>query len=164
MPKTLAIRQLLDCSKPDFWDRIFRSEEFNRYLYEGLGFEYELHDWNPETGYRKAKVWPAHQMPRALAKVLGERFSYVEEGTFDPVAERYEFRVIPSTLADRIRAHGTVTVAPVSDSQCERRVTLQIGADVVGLGRLVEAYLLATTREQYAKNAALVNDYLAAVR
>ena len=164
MPKTLAIRQLLDCSKPDFWERIFRSEDFNRYLYEGLGFEYELHDWNPETGYRKAKVWPAHQMPRAVAKVLGERFSYFEEGTFDPLAERYEFRVIPSTLADRIRAHGTVTVAPVSESQCERRVTLQIGADVVGLGRLVEAYLVATTREQYVKNAALVNDYLAATR
>ena len=87
MPKSLAIRQLLDCSEREFWEQIFESEEFNRYLYEGLGFEYELLEWNSETGYRKARVWPRQQMPRPLAKVFGERFNYTEEGTFDPAAE-----------------------------------------------------------------------------
>ncbi len=164
MPKTLAIRQLLDCSEQEFWDKIFRSEDFNHYLYEGLGFEYELQEWNPDTGYRRAKVWPTHQMPRAVARVLGDRFSYLEEGTFDAAAERYDFRVISSAVADRIRAKGTVMIEAVSPHQCERRVTLEIGADVLGLGRLIEAYFVATTREQYAKNAALVNEYLASFR
>lgn len=164
MAKTLAIRQLLDCSNSEFWERIFGSEDFNHYLYEGLGFAYELQEWNPETGYRRARVWPGQKMPRAVAKVLGERFSYVEEGTFDSVRERYDFRVIPSALPDRIRAKGSVTVESVSERQCERRVTLEIGAEVLGLGRLIEAYLLASTREQYAKNAALVNEYLAGFR
>lgn len=164
MPKTLSIRQLLDCSEEEFWERIFASEEFNLYLYEGLGFEYELQEWNPDTGYRRAKVSPAHQVPGAVAKVLGERISYVEEGTFDPVTERYEFRVIPSAWSDRIRAKGCLEVEPVSAHQCERRVTLEIGADVMGLGRLIEAYFLAATREQYVKNAALVNEYLATFR
>ena len=54
MPKNLAIRQLLDCSEPEFWDRIFRCEKFNQYLYERLGFEYEIEEWNPQTGYRRA--------------------------------------------------------------------------------------------------------------
>jgi hypothetical protein len=103
-------------------------------------------------------------MPRAVARVLGERFSYVEEGTFDAKAERYDFRVITSTVTDRIRAKGAVTVEAVSANQCERRVTLDIAADVLGLGRLIEAYLVSTTREQYAKNAALVNEYLAGLR
>jgi hypothetical protein len=164
MPKSLAIRQLLDCSETEFWERIFSSEDFNHYLYEGLGFEYELQEWNPETGYRRAKIWPTHQMPRALARVFGERFSYVEEGTFDVEAERYEFRVIPSSIPERIRAKGAVMVEPVSLHQCERRVTLEIGAEVLGLGRLIETYFMATTREQYAKNAALVNEYLATFR
>lgn len=164
MPKTLAIRQLLDCSEQDFWTRIFESEDFNRYLYEGLGFEYELQEWDAESGYRRAKVSPGHQMPRPLRKVLGERFSYVEEGTFDRDAERYEFRVIPSALPDRIRAEGHVVVEPVSPVQCERRVEVRIGADVIGLGKLIEGYLVASTREQYAKNAALVNEYLAGFR
>jgi len=164
MPKSLAIRQLLDCSEREFWERIFRSEDFNRYLYEGLGFEYELEEWNPETGYRRARVWPAQQMPRAVARVLGDRFSYIEEGNFDASTGRYEFVVIPSTIADRIRVMGTVSIEAVSPHQCERRVTLEIGADVLGLGRLIETYFAATTRAQYAKNAALVNDYLANTR
>ncbi|MFZ1863038.1 MAG: DUF2505 family protein [Polyangiales bacterium] len=164
MSKSLDIRQLLDCSEEEFWRRIFASEDFNRYLYEGLGFEYELQEWNPETGYRRAKVSPAHQVPGAVARVFGDRLSYIEEGTFDPVTERYEFRVIPSALPDRIRARGTVEVEPVSAHQCERRVTLEIGANVMGLGRLIEGYFVAATREQYAKNAALVNEYLAAFR
>lgn len=161
MPKQLAIRQLLDCSEPDFWARIFANQEFNLYLYEGLGFEYELQEWNPETGYRRARVSPAHQVPKPVARVLGDRLSYVEEGTFDPIVQRYEFRVIPSAMPDRIRARGTLEVQPVSEQQCERLVTLEIGAEVMGLGRLIETYFIAATREQYAKNAALVNDYLA---
>ena len=161
MPRTLQIWQLLDCSDTDFWPRIFGSEDFNHYLYEGLGFKYELQEWNPDTGYRRAKLWPMQQMPRAVANVLGERFSYIEEGTFDVDAERYDFHIITSAAADRIRVRGTVMVEAVSPHQCERRVTLEIGADVLGLGRLIEAYFVATTREQYAKNAALANEYLA---
>jgi hypothetical protein len=161
MARRLAIRQLLDCSEQDFWERIFGSEDFNRYLYEGLGFDYELQEWNPETGHRRAKVWPGHQMPRPLQRVLGERFSYVEEGTFDAVAKRYEFRVIPSSLSERIHANGMVVVEAVSEHQCERKVTVDIDAEVLGIGRLIETYLVASTREQYAKNAALVNEYLA---
>ena len=114
MAKHLAIRQLLDCSEREFWDRIFRSEDFNRYLYDGLGFEYELEAWDAETGYRRARVWPTHQMPRAVARVLGDRFSYIEEGKFDALTRRYDFVVIPSTIADRVRAKGTVTVEAVS--------------------------------------------------
>jgi hypothetical protein len=52
----------------------------------------------------------------------------------------------------------------VSEQQCERLITLEIGAEVMGLGRLIEAYFIAATREQYAKNAALVNEYLASFR
>ena len=161
MSKSLAIQQLLDCPQDEFWDRIFASEDFNHYLYEGLGFEYELQEWNRDTGYRRAKIWPTARMPKAVAKVLGDRFSYVEEGTFDAEAERYDFRVIASVATDRIRVSGTVTVEAVSPHQCERRVMLKIGADVLGLGRLIEAYFVATTREQYAKNAALVNESVA---
>jgi hypothetical protein len=100
-------------------------------------------------------------VPRAIARVLGDRFSYVEEGTFDPLTERYEFRVIPCALPDRIRARGSVEVETVSPRQCERSVSLEIGADVMGLGRLIEGYVVAVTREHYAKNAALINEYLA---
>jgi len=164
MSKSLAIRQLLDCSKEEFWEKIFRSEDFHHYLYQGLGFDYELQEWRPDTGYRRAKIWPPHQMPRALGRVLGERFSYIEEGRFDTDARRYEFRIVPSAVSERIRVKGTMLIEEVSPVQCERRLTLEVAADVLGLGRLIEAYFVAITREQYAKNAALVHEYLATFR
>ena len=164
MPKSLAIRQLLDCSEREFWDRIFRSEDFNHFLYEGLGFEYELLEWNADSGVRRARIWPGHQIPRPLTKVFGERFSYTEEGTYDPITERYQFRVIPSAMPERIRAIGAVVVEGISERQCERKVSVEISAHVLGLGRVIETYLVSTTRERYAKNAALVNEYLAGFR
>lgn len=164
MSKTFSIRQLIDCSAQEFWERIFRCEVFNEYLYDGLGFEYELQEWNPDIGFRKAKVSPGQKMPKPIAKVLGERFSYVEEGSFDADAAQYVFRVIPSAMPDRIRADGVVVVEAVSEVQCERKVTVEFAANVPGLSRLIEAYLVASTREQYAKNAALVNEYLAGFR
>ena len=111
MPKNLAIRQLLDCSEQEFWDRIFRCEKFNQYLYEGLGFEYELEEWNPKTGYRRAKVCPAQQMPRAVARVLGDRFSYIEEGNFDRLDPEIPIRRHP---LDHRRSHS-------SQRNCEHR-------------------------------------------
>lgn len=164
MSKCVSIRQLLDCSEAEFWECIFRGEEFNQYLYEGLGFEYKLEEWNPQTGYRRAKVWPTHHMPGPIKKALGERFSYIEEGMFNPVTRNYKFRVIPSAMPERIRVKGTLMVEPVSPKQCERHVTIEICADVLGLGRLIETYFAATTREQYAKNAALVNEYMGGFR
>lgn len=160
MAKKFVIRQVLDCSADVFWEHIFRSEEFNRFLYEGLGFDYRLELATPETGYRRAKVWPTTEMPRSLSAIFGDGFHYVEEGKFDPEAERYEFRVIPSAAQDRIRAKGVVRIEAMSENQCERVVDFDIDARVLGVGRLIESYLVAGTREQYAKNAALVNEYL----
>ena len=118
-----------------------------------------------ETGYRRAKVWPTQQMPRAVEKVLGDRFSYVEEGTLrflgrELPVRRHSLDHSPTGFESK----GRVSIEAISSHQCERRVTLEIGADVLGLGRLIETYFAATTRAQYAKNAALVNDYLASLR
>ena len=95
------------------------------------------------TSSRSGTEKPATGAPRSGPRTrcrepslgfFGERFSYVEEGTFDAEAERYDFRVITSAVTDRIRAKGTVTVEAVSAHQCERRVTLEIAADVLGSG------------------------------
>ena len=40
-------------------------------------------------------------------------------------------------------------------------MTLDIDVRMFAIGRVVESLLEATTREQYDKNAAFINDYLA---
>ena len=164
MPKSLAIRQLLDCPEKEFWERIFGSEDFNHYLYEGLGFEYELQEWNRETGYRRAKIWPTHQMPRAVARVLRRTVQLHRRGNVRrrSRALRLSCHHIDGDRPDSSQGHGdgrggfSSSMRAARDSRNRRRR--------VGLGRLIETYFVSTTREQYAKNAALVNEYLANLR
>jgi len=164
MSRSCVIRHVLDCSVDEFWKHVFMGEDFNRFFYDRLGFGYELEAWTPESGFRRAKIWPSADLPAPLRALLGDRISFVEEGTYDAEAGRYAFRAIPSAAAERIEVRGCVTVEPISEHQCERRVEIELDARVPGLGGMIERYLETSTREQYDKNAALIGEYTAAVR
>jgi hypothetical protein len=165
MTVNFVMQHELHTSVEQFWAEIFRGEEFNRALYiDHLRFGYELELWNPATGRRRARVWPTNSIPKALAKVLGDKISFVEEGTCDDDLNRYDFRVIPSALPERIQVHGTVVTAPLGDRTCERTVTFEIEARVFGIGHAIESFLETTTRKQYEDNATFINEYLAAKR
>jgi|GEM_PF-1302734 len=162
MTTHFILQHELDTPVERFWTDIFESEDFNRALYiDHLGYRYELDLWDRATGHRRARVWPTHNVPKALASVLGNTISFVEDGIYDEDAERYDFKVIPSTLAGRIGVSGTVEVEPLSARSCERSVTFEIEARVFGVGHLIESFLETTTREQYDRNALFINEYLA---
>lgn len=165
MTVKFVIQHELPMSVEQFWAEIFGSEEFNRALYiDHLRFGYELELWNPATGRRRARVWPTNNVPKAFARVLGDKISFVEEGTCDEDLHRYHFRVVPSTLPERIQVNGTVVTAPLSDRTCERTVTFEIEARMFGIGHVIESFLERTTREQYEDNATFIKEYLAAKR
>ena len=72
-----------------------------------------------------------------------------------------------ATLVSNRQIHpvsGTVVTAPLSDRTCERTVTFEMEARVFGVGHVIESFLETATREQYDKNAAFINEYLAAKR
>jgi len=165
MTVKFVIQHEFHTSVEQFWTEIFKSEEFNRALYiDHLRCGYELELWNPATGRRRARVWPTNTIPKALARVLGDTISFVEEGTCDDDVHRYDFRVLPSRLPERIRVNGSVVTAPLCDRTCERTVTFEIEARVFGIGHMIESFLETTTREQYDENATFINEYLAAKR
>jgi hypothetical protein len=157
------MEHVLEASDEQFWAEIFRSEEFNRALYIGhLGFGYELESWDPTTYYRRARIWPLTNVPKALTDLLGGEISFVEDGSCDEAAGPYDFRIIPSRLRERIGVKGRVETTPLTDRTCRRIVTLEIDVRMFGIGGVIESLLEATTREQYDKNAAFINEYLAA--
>jgi hypothetical protein len=163
MTITFVIQHELQASVEQFWSEIFESEEFNRALYvDRLGFRYELELWDPATGHRRARVWVTDGVPKPFAGVLGNKVGFVEEGTYDDEAERYDFRVIPSALSRRIPIKGTVVTAPLSERTCERLVTFEIEVRVLGVGPAIEKFLETRMREQYDVNANFINEYLAA--
>jgi hypothetical protein len=127
MTVRFVIKHALRASEQQFWAEIFRSEGFNRALYiDHLGFGYELELWEPQTGRRRARIWPITHVPKAFMTVLGGEISLLEEGVCDASADRYDFRIIPSRFPERIRVGGSVVTTPLSDDTCERTVSFEI--------------------------------------
>lgn len=162
MTARIKIEHVLEASEERFWAEVFRSEDFNRALYiDHLGFGYELESWEPATSHRRARIRPLTNVPKALTDLLGGEVSFVEDGAYDEATGRYDFHIIPSRLRERVAVKGSVETEPLTDRTCRRIVTLDIDVRMFAIGRIVESLLEATTREQYDKNAAFINDYLA---
>ena len=161
MTARLIFEHVFPISVPEFWEKIFASEDFNKALYEDhLGFRYELQEWNAKTGARRARVWPTADVPKPVAAVLGQRISFVEDGIYDREKGRYDFVVIPSTLADRIQTTGSVFAEKQGENECVRKVEIAIEARVFGIGKAIESFLEKTTRDQYESNAQFARDFL----
>lgn len=162
MTRSFSLRHDLNVSVEGFWRHIFESERFNRALYEErLGFDYKLEHWDASSGLRRARIWPTADVPKPVAAVLGDKLSLLEEGTYDRESGRYEFRAVPSTLSDRVVTRGSVVAEAVDDDRCVRTVEITIEARVFGVGKLIEAFVESTTRDQYNINAEYANEYLA---
>ena len=161
MAAKFVIEHVLNTDVDTFWPVIFADEKFSEAFYrDHLGFKYQLESWDEDTGLRKARVWPVLDIPKPLAAVIGDEFSFLEEGIWDRDAHRYTFEVHPSTFADRVNTKGVLTVTPTADGQCKRRIEITIEANVFGIGRMAESFFAATTKKQYDANAQYANEYL----
>jgi hypothetical protein len=161
MTTEFEIRQIIDATPDEFWERLHKSEEYGHYLYvESLGFGYEPIEVDHARGITKARIIPKVPAPDALAKLFGADFSFVEDGTLGADGV-YRFRILPSTLGDRINVSGEMQILPEGDDRCVRHMTFRIDARVPGLGRLVEKFVERSTRKSYIDSHAITNRYLA---
>src|SRR4051812_43765770 len=102
-----------DCSEETFWKIMFFDPEFNRRLFlETLRFpvwkvlEEKVTD---DTVERRIEAQPlVENVPGPIRKVVGDRFGYIEQGTLDRKQNRYRFRIIPSSMADKTDISGVM--------------------------------------------------------
>ncbi len=163
----VVIRDPYDVPPEAFWGRMFFDPAYNQSLYtEGLGFESLeiLEDAVTPDGSRRRRmrVRPRLDMPAAVKKLVGEKVTYVEEGTFDAAAGTFRSRIVPSSLADRIRIETVMRLEPRGAGACERIAEAEVEVRVLGLGGLVEKFIEKSLRDNYAKGAAFSNRWLAA--
>src|SRR5580693_4539314 len=102
----VTLRHELDCDEDTYWEKCVFNDEYNRRLYlETLkfpGFKVLSHNDGPTKLTRKVHIDPpVTGMPGPIKKLLGDRFGYDEEGTFDKATKRYTFTVTPTTLAEK---------------------------------------------------------------
>ena len=165
MPET-TLRHEIDTDEETYWSRCVFDADFNHKLYiDALRFpEWKLLDSKEDdaTIWRRIQVEPPMgNMPGALKKVLGDRLSYVEEGTFDKKTKRYSFKVTPSTLADKTKVTGELWCEKAGDKKVVRRCKITVEVKVFMVGSMVEERILEDLRSSYDKGAVYTNQWLA---
>jgi hypothetical protein len=99
-------------------------------------------------------------MPAPVKKLLGDRLSYVEEGTFDKKTKRYSFKVTPSTLAEKTKVAGEMWVEKIADKKVARVTKITVEVKVFVVGGMVEDRILADLRASYDKGTTFTNQYI----
>jgi hypothetical protein len=149
-----------------FWEKCFFDEEYNRRLYaETLKFPgWKLLEMKTEGNKIIRKVHidpPVTGMPGPVKKALGDKFSYVEEGTYDKTTHRYTFKVTPSTMADKAKTAGELWTESIGDKKIIRHAKVHVEVKVFMIGGMVEDKLLGDLKDSYEAAAAFTQKFLA---
>jgi len=164
MPE-ITLRHEIDTDEDTYWARCVFDAEFNKKLYiDALKFpEWKLLDSKDDD----AKIWrkvqvdpPTGNMPGPVKKVIGDRLSYLEEGTFDKKTKRYAFKVTPSTMAEKTKVAGEMWVEKLGDKKIARLTKISVEVKVFMVGGLVEERILSDLRSSYDKGTTFTNQYI----
>jgi hypothetical protein len=159
-----TVRHVFDVDVDTFWNEIFFDPEYNERLFrEELGFNYELIELkkNDDGSYdRKVRTEPKTEAPAAVKKLVGDKFSYLEEGHFDPETRLWKYTVTPSALPNKIHISGVFRAEPKGEKQLTRIVDTDLEVKIFGVGKIVEAFVEKETKESYDKAERFTNRWL----
>lgn len=160
---TLSLQHEIACDEATFW-RVFVARDYNEHLYRHtLGFPaFEIREeHDSDTEYTRTTYGvPKMSMPGPVQKLLGSSFSYTEHGLLDRTRGLWTFKIIPSTLADKMRHEGTVRLEKLGEDKVRRLVDIVIEAKVFGVGGLLESTAEKSMRDGWEKSAVLMNEWL----
>lgn len=160
-----TVRHVFDVDVDTYWDKVFFDAEYNERLFdEGLGFVYQevsLDRHEDGTIERQVRSEPKTEAPAAVKKLVGDKFSYLERGTFDPKTRKWSYVVTPSALSSKLHISGTFWVEPKGDSQLTRIVETELAVKIFGVGKMIEGFVEKETRDNFRKAEAFTNKWLA---
>lgn len=154
----------INCDAETFW-KVFFDKNFNEKLFrEALGFPQfnidAINDGEKQLT-RKVSGTPKMNMPGPVQKLLGSGFSFVEEGTLEKATQVWRWKMIPSTMADKLRQEGTMRIEPVGPNKVRRVAEITNEAKIFGIGGLIESSAEKQLREGWDQSAVFMNKYLA---
>ncbi|HKQ69409.1 MAG TPA: DUF2505 family protein [Polyangiaceae bacterium] len=162
---TTRFQHEFDCTEGTLCQVLFFDAEFNRRLYlETLRFPtWRILDQKitDDAMERRVDVQPlVENVPAALKKVMGDKFGYVEEGKLDRKTNRYRFRVIPSSMADKTTISGEIYSEPIGDKRARRIVDFNVEVKIMLVGKTIEQKTIDDTKASYEKMASFLRSYL----
>ncbi len=163
MPE-ITVRHELDCDEDTYWHECVFNEEFNRKLYlETLAFPgYDGENIDAAgTVTRKVRINPPLAgLPGPVKKVLGDRFAYVEEGTFDKATKRYVFKVTPTTMPEKTKTTGELWCEKLGENKIVRFAKIKVEVKVFAVGGMIEDKILHDLKSSYDAAAKFTNEWV----
>lgn len=153
----------LMCSADRFW-ALFLDPGFTREMLTGLGFARvdvgELRPGASSTDKRRSmRSIPKLDLPAVVARLVGEAFAYVEEGSFDERSRRWTYQSRISVM-EQFRVGGRIWVEPTKTGRCRRISEVWIEAKIFGIGGLVERAAESNVRDGFRRSALWINRWV----
>jgi len=161
----LEFRHDLDCDGPTYFDRCIYDDEFWTRVYgEILKFpKFETLEMKKD-----GDVWtrtvriepPITGLPGPAKKVIGDRMSYVEVGTYDKKTGRYSFKVTPSTFPDKVKTEGVMWCEPRGDKKSTRIAKITVEVKIFVVGGMIQDKIASDLRQSYDATASFTNQWV----
>jgi len=163
---SFRMEHVFECSQTTFWEKVFFDAEYNRRLfYDELHFTEwseleQKHEGERVLRFVRA-VPPTPDLPGPLKAALGNGAGYEERGVFERPKNRYDARVKPNSLGDRVGVELTFRTEPMGDQKCKRIVEATITARVMLVGGMLEQRMMTDLQRSYEKSAVFTNRFVA---
>jgi Protein of unknown function (DUF2505) len=164
----LTLTYDLACSPEAFWERYFNTDYTVRLHQEALGssaIEVETVEGDLKTGLRRVlRYSQSPDMPGPVKKIFGQEVKTVEVSTFDPATATSSFTLTPSTMADKTKISGALTVVPNDGAKGQSLLTfiLEAKVKIFGVGPVAERFIERQARDTQDKAVEFMRMELAA--
>lgn len=158
-----TVREKINCSAAEFWET-FASDEYVHAATKAAGSlscEVVDHDGAPPAAFsRTVQMVNPVDAPGPAKKLLGDTQTVTDSGAYDPAGGRWTYTVRPSTMGDKIKIRGTITLEERADGTVDKVNELDVSVKIFGLGTMIEKVIEAQTRRSESRNAEAMNHLL----
>ena len=159
----VRITNVFRVSPQMFWERLFFDAEYNRGLYQALGFslcEVKRLETDENGCVRRVlRAVPPIKAPDIIRKKLEGRLYYLEDGRYDPRTGLWQFHNEPSIAAESTKIGGVIRAEP-DGAGMRHVVDLSVQVSAFGLGGLIERIIEKNTRDSYRMTAQYTNAFV----
>jgi hypothetical protein len=161
----ITIRHELDCDEETYFEKCFFDADYNRRLFlEELKFPgLKVIAQKDEGGVVRRTLEvdpPVTGLPGPVKKVVGDSFTYTEDGTYDRATKRYTFTITTKALGEKARTSGEVWCEKLGDKKVARVAKVQVQVKVFMVGSLIEDRIMTDMKASYAKAAEFTNRFV----
>lgn len=161
----VTIRHEIQTDEDTYWERLVFDEGYNKKLFvEHLGAGWKLLDQKEDDTKLTRRIEvepPVGNLPTALKKLVSDKLSYTEEGTFDKATKRYKFEITPSLQADKTTITGEMWLEKLGEKKIARVCKFSVDVKIFVVGSMVEERITSDLRSSYDRGTKFANEYIA---